>query len=103
MVNDCNTAMRYLLWRAAGSAVTFSSGAAAGSATLSRWGLTSAGALGCVLSGAGPAMLAAVRPRGAESVAQAMEQALRGAGIAGRALHLSVEASGATWERLPQT
>jgi homoserine kinase len=62
-----------------------------------------AGALGCVLSGAGPAMLAAVRPRGGESVAQAMEQALRGAGIAGRALHLSVEASGATWERLPQT
>lgn len=62
-----------------------------------------AGALGCVLSGAGPAMLAAVRPRGGESVARAMEQALRGAGIAGRSLHLPVDASGATWERLPQT
>ena len=36
-----------------------------------------AGALGCALSGAGPSMLAAVRPRGGESVARAMEEALR--------------------------
>jgi homoserine kinase len=62
-----------------------------------------AGALGCVLSGAGPSMLAAVRPRGGESVARAMEEALRAAGVAGRALHLPVDAGGAQWERLPET
>ena len=62
-----------------------------------------AGALGCVLSGAGPAMLAALRGGGGDQVARAMEEALRGAGIAGRALHLSVDAAGATWETLPQT
>ena len=62
-----------------------------------------AGALGCVLSGAGPAMLAAVRRHGGESIARAMERSLRGAGIEGRTLHLPVDASGATWERLPQT
>ena len=62
-----------------------------------------AGALGCALSGAGPSMLAAVRPRGGESVARAMEEALRAAGIAGRALHLPVDPGGAVWERLPQT
>jgi homoserine kinase len=62
-----------------------------------------AGALGCVLSGAGPSMIAAARPRAGESVVRAMERALRGAGIGGRVLHLPVDATGATWERLPQT
>jgi homoserine kinase len=62
-----------------------------------------AGALGCVLSGAGPSMIAAARPRAGESVVRAMERALRGAGIGGRVLHLPVAATGATWERLPQT
>ncbi|MGH7417806.1 MAG: homoserine kinase, partial [Candidatus Rokuibacteriota bacterium] len=62
-----------------------------------------AGALGCVLSGAGPAMLAATRGGGGDQVAPAMEEALRGAGIAGRALHLPVDVAGATWEKLPQT
>jgi homoserine kinase len=61
-----------------------------------------AGALGCVLSGAGPAMLAAVRGEGG-AVARAMEGALRAAGVGGRALALAVDAAGATWERLPQT
>ena len=61
-----------------------------------------AGALGCVLSGAGPSMLAAVRGRG-DDVARAMEGALREAGIEGRALGLPVDAAGATWERLPET
>ncbi|MGH7368652.1 MAG: homoserine kinase [Candidatus Rokuibacteriota bacterium] len=61
-----------------------------------------AGALGCVLSGAGPSMLAAVRGSGAD-VARAMEQALWGAGIGGRGLGLAVDAAGATWERLPET
>ncbi|HTG13209.1 MAG TPA: homoserine kinase [Candidatus Eisenbacteria bacterium] len=61
-----------------------------------------AGALGCVLSGAGPSMLAAVRGRG-DDVGRAMERALREAGIEGRALSLPVDAAGATWERLPET
>jgi homoserine kinase len=61
-----------------------------------------AGALGCVLSGAGPSMLAAVRGPGDE-VARAMERALREAGITGRALSLPVDAAGARCERLPET
>ncbi len=61
-----------------------------------------AGALGCVLSGAGPSMLAAVRG-GGDDVARAMERALREAGIGGRALSLRVDTAGATWERLPET
>jgi len=62
-----------------------------------------AGALGCVLSGAGPAMLAAVHGSGGDGVARAMERALREAGLGGRALSLPVDAEGATWERLPET
>jgi len=57
-----------------------------------------AGALGCALSGAGPALLAAAR--GApEPVAGAMERALRRAGGAGRAFGLAVDTAGATWNR----
>jgi hypothetical protein len=44
-----------------------------------------------------------MRGSGADQVARAMEEALRGAGIAGRALQLPVDAAGATWEKLPQT
>jgi homoserine kinase len=62
-----------------------------------------AGALGCVLSGAGPCLLAAVPARGGQVVAAAMAEALLAAGIAGQALHLPVDPRGATWERLPQT
>lgn len=58
-----------------------------------------AGALGCVLSGAGSAMLAAVRGS-SEPVARAMEAALHGAGARGRALTLAVDTAGATWELL---
>jgi homoserine kinase len=58
-----------------------------------------AGALGCVLSGAGPSLLAAVEGPG-ESVARAMEAALRAEGGSGRAVALSVDATGATWERV---
>jgi homoserine kinase len=61
-----------------------------------------AGALGCVLSGAGPCMLAAVRGRG-DHVARAMQRALREAGIEARALDLPVDAAGAMWERLSET
>ena len=58
-----------------------------------------AGALGCVLSGAGPSMLAAVL--GApDSVARAMEDALGGAGVSGGALALEVDVAGATCTRI---
>jgi len=55
-----------------------------------------AGALGCVLSGAGPSLLAALRGSG-EPVARAMERALGEAGMAGRAAALPVDTTGATW------
>ena len=53
-----------------------------------------AGALGCVLSGAGPSLLAAVTDE-AEAVARAMEAALRTAGMEGRASALAVDTEGA--------
>jgi homoserine kinase len=56
-----------------------------------------AGALGCVLSGAGPSMLALVAGDGA-AVAGAMEAALRQAGIAGAARTLEVDRHGAIIE-----
>ena len=59
-----------------------------------------AGAFGCVLSGAGPSLLAAVRGA-AHPVARAMEAALGLAGVAGRALQLPVDTDGATWNRCP--
>jgi homoserine kinase len=58
-----------------------------------------AGALGCVLSGAGSAILAAARDS-AEGVARAMEGALRASGTTGRARTLAVDRGGAAWERL---
>ena len=54
-----------------------------------------AGALGCVLSGAGPSLLAVVAGDGT-SVARAMEEAARRAGVPGKALALDVDAAGAT-------
>jgi homoserine kinase len=54
-----------------------------------------AGALGCVLSGAGPSLLAVVAGD-AGPVARAMESALRGAGLAGTARELEVDTAGAT-------
>jgi homoserine kinase len=62
-----------------------------------------AGGLGCVLSGAGPSMLAAVHERDGQAVAAAMERALRDAGMAGWAIALPVDPFGATWERVPKT
>jgi homoserine kinase len=53
-----------------------------------------AGALGCVLSGAGPSLLAAVCGD-AEVVARAMERALETAGLRGRARALAVDTEGA--------
>jgi homoserine kinase len=59
-----------------------------------------AGALGCVLSGAGPSLLAAVRGA-TQPVARAMERALASAGVAGHAHSLPVDTAGATWNRRP--
>jgi homoserine kinase len=56
------------------------------------------GALACVLSGAGPSLLAVV-PGAVESVASAMEEAIRRAGIPGRAFGLAVDVAGAVWDR----
>jgi homoserine kinase len=53
-----------------------------------------AGALGCVLSGAGPSLLAAVGEE-ADLVARAMETALRAAGIEGHARAFAVDTEGA--------
>ena len=54
-----------------------------------------AGALGCVLSGAGPALLALAAGDGS-AVARAMETALRAAGIKGHARAYAVDTVGAT-------
>ncbi|PYM98761.1 MAG: homoserine kinase [Candidatus Rokuibacteriota bacterium] len=54
-----------------------------------------AGALGCVLSGAGPALLAVV-PGDGGAVARAMERALTKAGVEGSARAFDVDADGAT-------
>jgi homoserine kinase len=53
-----------------------------------------AGALGCVLSGAGPSLLAAVSGD-AEAVANSMEGALAAAGVRGRARAFAVDSEGA--------
>jgi homoserine kinase len=59
-----------------------------------------AGALGCVLSGAGPSLLAVVhRDVDAEAVARAMEGAMARAGIGGRARALEVDRQGAVADR----
>jgi homoserine kinase len=54
-----------------------------------------AGALGCVLSGAGPSLLAVVAGDGG-AVGRAMEQALGRAGVRGQALILDVDSAGAS-------
>jgi homoserine kinase len=61
-----------------------------------------AGALGCVLSGAGPALLAVVAGTEGEAsaVARAMEEALARAGIAGTANALAVDQQGAVSVKL---
>lgn len=53
-----------------------------------------AGALGCVLSGAGPSLLAVVAGDGA-AVARAMERTLGAAGVSGAARALDVDTAGA--------
>lgn len=55
-----------------------------------------AGALACVLSGAGPSLLAVVTAADPAEVGAAMEAALAGAGGTGRARVLAVDGAGAT-------
>jgi homoserine kinase len=57
-----------------------------------------AGALGCVLSGAGPSVLA-VATSAPERIAAAMERALAACGFDGRAHVLAVDQDGVTWRR----
>jgi homoserine kinase len=59
-----------------------------------------AGALGCVLSGAGPSLLA-VTADDAGAVARAMEAALRKAGVDGTARELAVDTTGTTSHVVP--
>ena len=60
-----------------------------------------AGALGCVLSGAGPSLLAVVSGDGrAAAVGRAMEDVLARAGVGGTARALDVDAHGATCRRV---
>jgi homoserine kinase len=59
-----------------------------------------AGALGCVLSGAGPSLLAAVSGD-ADAVAHSMEGALAAAGVRGRAWAFAVDVEGAVSQSAP--
>jgi len=77
-----------------------------------RWGLIvggtkvrdaaiEAGAWGCVISGAGPSLLALCRPDLAEGVAKAMVLAWHRAGVESRAELLTVQQDGSRWQQLP--
>ncbi|MEB3234819.1 MAG: homoserine kinase [Cyanobacteriota bacterium] len=77
-----------------------------------RWGLIqggravreaalAAGAWGCVISGAGPSLLALCRPEVAEAVHAAMVEAWRVAGVESRGVCLGVQTSGSHWSALP--
>jgi homoserine kinase len=59
-----------------------------------------AGALGCVLSGAGPSVLAAATAD-VERIARSMEAALCAEGVTGTARALPVDLDGATWRAGP--
>lgn len=77
-----------------------------------RWGLIhggkpvreaalGAGAWGCVISGAGPSLLALCPPSVAEAVGQAMVSAWHGAGVESRAAVLPIQKEGSRWSHLP--
>jgi len=77
-----------------------------------RWGLIqggravreaalAAGAWGCVISGAGPSLLALSRLEVAEAVQAAMVDAWRREGVESRAEALGVQTSGSSWSALP--
>ncbi|MCP9774693.1 homoserine kinase [Cyanobium sp. WAJ14-Wanaka] len=77
-----------------------------------RWGLIhggkvvreaaiEAGAWGCVISGAGPSLLALCPPAVAEAVSQAMVRAWHKAGVESRAAILGIQQEGSRWSPLP--
>lgn len=77
-----------------------------------RWGLIQggrsvreaalgAGAWGCVISGAGPSLLALCTADVAEAVKGAMVERWRSEGVESRAEHLGLQSQGSTWETLP--
>ncbi|MEB3104410.1 MAG: homoserine kinase, partial [Cyanobacteriota bacterium] len=77
-----------------------------------RWGLIAggkqvreaainAGAWGCVISGAGPSLLALCPPPVAEEVSKAMVRAWHKAGVESRSEVLGVQQEGSRWETLP--
>ena len=77
-----------------------------------RWGLIqggravreaalAAGAWGCVISGAGPTLLALAPPAVAEQVSQAMVKAWEGEGVSSHGAVLDLQTSGSSWTPLP--
>jgi homoserine kinase len=77
-----------------------------------RWGLIvggmkvrdaaiEAGAWGCVISGAGPSLLALCPPEVAPSVSKAMVLAWHRAGVESRSEVLGLQQTGSTWKPLP--
>jgi len=79
-----------------------------------RWGLIQggravreaaleAGAWGCVISGAGPTLLALTSPSVAEAVNQAMVKAWEAEGVASTGAVLDPQTAGSRWEPLPSS
>jgi len=77
-----------------------------------RWGLIpggkavreaalQAGAWGCVISGAGPSLLALCKPEFAPTVSQAMVRAWHQAGVESRSEVLAIQQEGSSWLNLP--
>ncbi|MCX5930723.1 MAG: homoserine kinase [Cyanobacteria bacterium] len=77
-----------------------------------RWGLIQggrqvrqaaldAGAWGCVISGAGPSLLALAPRSTAETVSRAMVRTWESEGVASRASVLALQQEGSRWHRLP--
>ena len=77
-----------------------------------RWGLIpggkavreaalAAGAWGCVISGAGPSLLALCKPQVAQAVSLAMVRAWHQAGVESRSEVLGVQHEGSLWHALP--
>ncbi|MEB3261567.1 MAG: hypothetical protein VKK94_01255, partial [Cyanobacteriota bacterium] len=60
-----------------------------------------AGAWGCVISGAGPSLLALCSSETAELVSKTMVRAWHKAGVESRSEVLSIEEKGSHWARLP--
>jgi len=78
-----------------------------------RWGLIQggravrqaaleAGAWGCVISGAGPTLLALGPPERAPAISEAMVQAWSVEGVSSRGEVLSLQEAGSRWEPLPE-